>query len=135
MHRLISYVLVCAFGGLLFGTFGACSPARGFCEAHADCSRDFFGIEIPDEAGSAPDSVEVCVVNQEGRVRALRANEEEECHRAADALEIFMACVGDAFGREGDGCDALEDNCEDERDDFQDALQELSGNECTQNED
>jgi hypothetical protein len=125
-------ILVSALAG---GLASACSPARGYCEAHADCEREFIGIVIPDAAGDADDSVGVCVVEQEGRVRALRANEEKECQEAADKLEIYMACIGAEFSNNPDGCEVIEDDCDDELDDLNDALREIDGNECSSNED
>jgi hypothetical protein len=126
--------LLAAAGALAL--VGACtSPARGFCEAHADCERDFLGVVIPDLAGDADDSVDVCTVQQDGSVQALRANEEEECQVAAEKLEIFMACIATEFADDNDGCDVLESKCEDERDDVNDALDDIDGNECNSNED
>jgi hypothetical protein len=121
---------------LVTGLVGGClSPARGFCEAHADCSREILGIEIPDFAGNADDSVGVCTVEREGQIRALRANEEEECQIAAEKTELYMACIAAAFAEDGDGCDVIEDQCEDELDDMNDALADIDGNECGSAED
>jgi hypothetical protein len=129
--RIIRALLVSALVG---GLASACSPARGFCEAHADCEREFLGVVIPDAAGDADDSVDVCTVEQEGRIRALRANEERECRDAADKLEIYMACIGAAFADNPDGCEVIEDECDDELDDLNDALARIDGNECSSNE-
>jgi len=131
---LMNRLLVCAIPTALVVLAG-CSPARGFCEAHADCERDFFGVDIPDQSGDADDSIGVCIANQEGFVAALRANEEDECQAAANAYEIFMACIADEFAKDDDGCDVLEDECEDERDDLNDAIGDIDGNECSSNED
>lgn len=120
---------------LATGLVGGClSPARGFCEAHADCSREILGIEIPDFAGSADDSVGVCTVEREGQVRALRANEEQECHIAADRTEIYMACIANAFSEDPAGCDVIGDECQDERDNMNDAFGVIDGNECSAGE-
>ena len=73
-----------------------CSASRGFCEASADCDSEVFGFEI-DAAGDADDDVAVCTANQDTTLRALRANEEDECHKAADALETYFACVANSF--------------------------------------
>jgi hypothetical protein len=125
--------LLAAVGALAL--VGACtSSARGFCEADADCDREFFGVAI-DSSGDADDSVDVCTVNQEGFVRALRANEEEECQVAADKFEVLMACIAAEFADDNDGCDVLESKCEDERDDVNDAFGDIDGNECSSNED
>lgn len=119
---------------LASGLVGACSPARGFCEANADCRREILGVEIPDSAGSADDSIAVCTANQEGQVRALRANEELECRAAADAIEAFQACIGAAFADNTDGCEVLDEDCDDERDDMNDALEDIDGDECSAGE-
>ncbi len=92
-------------------------------------------MPIPDAAGDADDSVNVCTAQQEGQLRALRANEEEECQEAANAFEIFMACIGAEFRENDDGCEVFDDECEDERDDLNDALSEIDGNECSSSED
>jgi hypothetical protein len=130
--RFSRLVLVPALAG---GLATGCSPARGFCEAHADCDREFLGIVIPDAAGDADDSLAVCTLEQEGRIRALRANEEAECQEAAEKMEVYMACIGAAFGENPDGCDVLEDDCGDELDDMNDALADIDGNECSSSED
>lgn len=132
MHMRITHLLS---GLAVLGLVQACSASRGFCEAHADCEREFFGVVIPDQSGDADDSVNVCVANQDGFVRALRANEEEECQVAADAYEVYMACIASEFARDDDGCDVLEDECEDELDDLNDALSDIDGNECSSSED
>jgi len=121
---------------LLAASVGCTSQsARGYCEAHAECERDFLGINIPDQAGNEPDSVAVCAAIQTGNLNSLRANEEEECQEYAELLEIYMACIGSEFADNGDGCDAIEDECKDELDDVNDALVRIDGDECTANED
>ena len=136
MTMNITWRLVLAPIGLaLFGGLVGCSPARGFCEAHADCEREFlFGIIIPDQSGNEPDSVDVCVANNEGALRSLRANEEPVCHKVADSYEIYMACIGNAFAKDNDGCNVLEDDCEDEFDDYADDLKDIDNNECSSRE-
>lgn len=115
-------------------TASGCSSSRGFCEASADCDAEIFGVAI-DAAGSADDDVAVCIANQDGQTAALRANEEEACHDVANARDAYFACVGSEFaGGSNDGCDAVNDDCDNELDDLQDALQEIDGDECSQNE-
>lgn len=125
-------VLPCV--GLLWLVVG-CSSSRGFCEASADCDEEFFGIEVPDAAGSADDDVAVCTAQQDARIAALRANEEDECHAVADALEAFNACVASEFAGGEDGCDAVQEKCDNERDDLQEALSDQDGDECSSRED
>lgn len=119
---------------LLAASVGCTSQSvRGYCAAHADCERDFFGINIPDEAGNENDSVDVCSANKQGDLNALRANEEPKCHEYADALEVFFACIGSEFADSNDGCDVLDDECKDELDDVSDALNDI-GDDCSSNE-
>jgi hypothetical protein len=115
------------------------SPARGFCAAAAECDED--SVSIPfgfDAVGESDDSIEVCVQDNEGFVRALRANEEPECLDAANAWDRYMACVSQQFA-EGEDCDpfrnpALGENpCDAELDDFADALNEANGD-CSSGE-
>lgn len=124
-----SLVLCSALAALVAG----CSASRGFCEASADCDAEIFGIAI-DAAGDADDSVAVCAAQQDGVTAALRANAEEECLAVADAREKYFACVGNEFAGGEDGCDAVNEACDDEFEDLLDAQQEVSGDECTQNE-
>lgn len=120
-------------GLALVGTIG-CSSSRGFCEAHADCEREFIGIVIPDQAGNEPDDVAVCMANNDGFVASLRANEEPECQEVAEKYEIYMACIGNEFANNDDGCEVLDEDCDDELDDYQDALNDVDGNECSAGE-
>lgn len=115
-----------------------CSPARGYCAAQAECDSEqarFVGV---DRVGEDNDSEDVCVAEQEGTLRALRANEEDVCHEQADALETYMACVAQTFAEdEKDACDALvfgnSNPCEDELRDLIDATSD-SGDDCSANE-
>ena len=129
--------LLVAAGALALALVGACtSSARGFCEAHADCDREFLGVIIPDQSGNADDSVGVCTVNQEGFLASLRANEEDDCQEAADKFDIYMACIAASFADDdSDGCQTIDDECLDERDDSNDAQSKIDGNECSSNED
>ncbi len=111
-----------------------CQPTRGFCQASADCESEFFGVEIPDAAGKADDDVAVCIANQDGLLAGFRANDEEICQEAANALEAYYACVGSEFADSSDGCDAVGEDCENEFQDFQEVQQDINGDECSQNE-
>ena len=124
---------------LFGGVVGCSSAARGYCDANADCEREIpvIGVPIPDEAGNEADSVDVCIAKQDGFLRSLRANEEEVCHKVADAYEVYMACIGAAFADEEDGCEVLFDDtpCEDEFDDYADEIADIKNNECSASED
>ncbi len=118
----------------LAATVGCSSSAGGYCAAHADCEREFFGVIIPDEAGNENDDIAVCTANKQGQLNALRANEEDECHFYADALDIYFGCIASEFANDDDGCKVLDGECDDELDDVNDALKDIDGNECGSNE-
>jgi hypothetical protein len=113
---------------------GCAAATTSYCEAQADCERDFLGVVVPDRAGSADDSVAVCAANQNTTIASLRANEEEDCHAVADATEVYMACIAQAFADNDDGCAVLQDECASELDDIDDALGNIDGDECSENE-
>lgn len=114
---------------LVLAAFIAClsgCTAQNLCAKKAECA---------DENGDdlAEDSPSVCQANYNGGLSALRANEEEECHILADAQEALDAC------RAGLKCDDfVEDDlggeCDDERDAYQDALDDVDGIECSAQE-
>lgn len=130
----------------VFAALGAagCTPARTYCEAQAECddlqARPPLGLDL---VGADNDSVDVCVANVDGTLATLRANEEAICQEAAQAYEIYMACVARVFTDEpGDACDALSlplpfggrsNPCDDELDDYFDALGD-AGDDCSPNE-
>ncbi len=75
------------------------------------------------------DSYAVCVEDYNAGIAALRANKEEECHEVAAAQLAYDAC------RAGLDCDDFEEGdlggkCDDERDDFEDAVRDAD-NECS----
>ena len=118
---------------LVIAVMAGCSGSRGFCEASADCDAEIFGQAI-DAAGDADDDVAVCVAIQDGQTAALRANDEDECKEVANAREAYFACVASEFGGGTDGCDAVSEDCDNELDDLQEALQDINGDECTSSE-
>jgi hypothetical protein len=71
---------------------------------------------------------------QDGQTRALRANDEDECQQVANAREAYFACVANEFAGGQDGCDAVNEECDNELDDLQEALEDVSGDECTSSE-
>ena len=54
---------------LVGGALGCFSPARGFCEASADCDQELFGFAIY-AAGDSDDDVAVCTAEQDAPVEA-----------------------------------------------------------------
>jgi hypothetical protein len=131
---------------LLAALSTACSSSKVYCDAAADCDREFLGVPIPDDAGNDDDSAAVCTANVDANLAALRANEEPECHALADALERFHACVAAEFAKKPDGCDAIfggnepqlteaDGPCDDEFDDVQGARSDINGDECSSQED
>lgn len=121
----------------------ACSPVGGFCEAAGECDdRDaqIFPLGV-DFVGESNDSINVCVAESEGRIRTLRANEEDGCQEEADAQLAYYACVADTYRADpGDACDALVNDpdrnpCAGELDDYFDALSDnIASGDCSQNE-
>jgi hypothetical protein len=115
----------------------ACSPIRTYCEAAAEC--DDLEARLLDPVGESNDSVNVCVADQEGAVRVLRANEEEGCQEQADALLAYYACVADAYVQDpGDACDGFifssdRNPCFSELDDVLDAAGD-NGDDCRADE-
>jgi hypothetical protein len=129
MHNKPLHLLTLALGVALLSTLLACSgfgPERAYCETAGDCD-DGFGLFDPVQ-GSSDDSVDVCTVNQETNIAALRANSEEVCHDLADAWQAYMLCAVE------EGCDAfnpLEPECNDELEDVAD-LSNDAGNRCSE---
>jgi hypothetical protein len=124
--------VVCA--AVLAALTGCSGAASGFCGANGDCERSLLGVSVNlDAVGSANDSVGVCTENQKGTLSALRANDEDSCQKAADAYELFMGCVADKFNADSDGCKAIDD-CDSESRAYSDALSEIRGNECQDDE-
>lgn len=117
-----------ALAALLLAGLGAgCKPvSRAYCELGGECD-EATGIFDP-VPGSSSDSVDVCTVNQETLLQALRANREEVCHQLADAYEAFWACAVE------EGCDAFdvtEPECKDELEEVGD-LRQKAGNRCNE---
>ncbi len=128
--------LLLGLWALVGAAVGCTSPAQGFCNASADCNATFADfIPIPDAAGDADDSAAVCAALQQGQLNAYRANTEPSCQEVANTMEAYFACIGAAFAKDPDGCDVIEDECTDERDDWQDAVDDVDGDECSSNED
>ncbi len=116
-----------------------CSPTGAFCQAQSDC--DAFAAQFPlglDQVGESDDSVGVCIADNDGFLRELRANEESQCQDWADAWEAYMACVAQEYGGDPDkACDPLlrgSDNpCHSELRDVDNAIQD-AGNRCSPDE-
>jgi hypothetical protein len=113
----------------------ACSSlSRDFCEAAASCDElnaELFGFGL-DSVGSGSDSVDVCVVDNDGALAVLRANKEDVCHELAAAVEEFMACAAE----EGDcgGFNLVGNECASELDRVND-LRGEADDECDTNDD
>jgi hypothetical protein len=118
---LVVAVLVTAVVG------SGCTP-RSFCQKQAECAADQLDIDFE------PDSVEVCVVNYETAIAALNANEEDECHILAAAQQRFDACRVSLDCNDFFDDDDIEDTCGDQLDDLVNALEDVTGDECTAQE-
>ena len=91
MRYLLLLLLACACGN---------PSVRAFCELGGECTDPAL-VGFDPVPGQSEDSVEVCVVNQEASLQALRLNSEEICHDIAAAREAYFDCVVD------EGCDAM----------------------------
>ena len=117
-------LLLLAAGAVL--ALPACNNVtRPFCEAAANCD-EFLAF---DPVGSSDDSVDVCIVDQETKLRALRASSENICQDLADATEAFMVCAGEQG--DCDGFQLVQNDCSDEIGDVQD-LTERAGDDCNE---
>lgn len=108
-----------------FVVSGCTTSERLYCEKAAECD-DQFGLLDP--VGNSSDSVDVCQVNQETFLAALRANSEEICQQRAEAEIAWMNCVAE------EGCDSfnlLEEECKDEYERRLELSSE-SGNRCNE---
>lgn len=101
------------------------------CTAEQVCTREAQCLAEEEDVDLESDSTNVCVAEYNGRIGALRANEEPECHALADALVAFDVCrasldCNDYF----DDAD-VEDACEDQFDDLKKAFDDVNGDECS----
>lgn len=106
-------ILLVVFAFVATGCVG-----NNLCAKRQECNNDL-----------EDDSYGVCVESYNGGVNALRANKEEECQKLADAQLAFDAC------RAALDCDDFEEGdlggkCDDELDDYEDALGDAEG-ECS----
>lgn len=100
----------------------ACNPGDALCAKVQECFEDDLDFE--------DDFVALCQEENRSQEDIYRANEEEDCHIAADARNAYYACLA------GLDCNDLEDElqepdeCEDQYDDYVDA-QDDAGNDCS----
>jgi hypothetical protein len=97
----------------------SCSSSARLCNKTAECRAENDGVQLE------PDSIEVCIANRDAALVALRANQEEECLRYADALQALDGCQA------GLTCDDFVEldlgrECQQERDRFELAFNEVS---------
>lgn len=106
---------------------GCSNLPQEYCAMGGKCD-DIAGLFFDPVRGSSSDSVDVCAVNVETQLAALRANSESICSQAANAYEAYLACVIE------EGCDAFklaEPDCKDEYDNWQDLVSEAQ-NRCNE---
>lgn len=97
------------------------------CTSQQVCQRNY---ECADKPGD--DYIAVCQAVYDGSLNALRANKEDECHLVAEMKERFDACsaqLDSCRERERIGSRNYDGECEDEHDDYLDALSD-AGLEC-----
>jgi len=100
--------------------------AQNLCNRIAEC-REEEDFDVSDDAPA------VCVAEYNAGIDALNANEEEECHALATAQLNLDAC------KAGLSCDDLFEadlgkECDDELEAYDDARDDVDGNECTPQE-
>lgn len=123
-HRPLIAVLFALVTVPLMGT--QCS-ARSICDKSLTCQEEENDRNFSDDAPA------VCAAEYEAGINAFYANEEEECHRLADAIVALDNC------KVGLKCDDfveqdLGGECDDERDALDDARDDVDGFECTAQE-
>ena len=112
---------------LVLATSAVGCTTQNLCNRISECEEE-------DRDGFSDDAAAVCAAEIDSSLAALRANEEEVCHRLADAANALNAC------KAGLSCDDLAEadlgkECDDQLDDFKDALDDVDGNECSAQED
>jgi hypothetical protein len=120
--------------GLVLIGAGCPSNVSAFCNAAAECDE---ARAIDDHVGSSNDSIDVCIAEEQGIVRALRQNVEEECLKAADAREEWHACAAALYAN-GQECaafqqDKSDNECREHIDDYEDAIRNARGD-CQEDE-
>jgi hypothetical protein len=100
------------------------------CTAQNVCNRTAQCLDEEADTELEPDSTAVCIAQFDGRIEALRANEEDDCHVLADAVIALANCQA------GLDCDDfveadLGGKCDDQLDDLEDAQEDVSNGECT----
>ena len=98
---------------------GASCTARSICTKTQECE------EQENDRSFSDDAAAVCEVEYNARINALNANEEDECHALADAIEALDRC------RVGLKCDDfveadLGGECDDESKALSDAFDNVS---------
>ena len=98
--------------------------ANSWCAKRAECEAS------ENDRDLEADSTAVCVEEFNGFIGALRANEEDDCQKLADATLALRACEAslkcdDFFEADRGG------ECDDQLDDFNDASEDINGLECT----
>jgi hypothetical protein len=106
----------------------SCSGGDFFCRKQAQCLAEEGFPELED------DSVGVCVVQYNGSIAALRANEEPECHVLADAILAVDACRAGLDCNDFFEQDDFSEACDNVLDDLDDALDDVDDGRCTAQE-
>jgi hypothetical protein len=127
MHHHIRPFLAVAVAVFTLPLMGTQCTASNICNKNAECQEEENDRTFSDDAPA------VCAVEYEANINALYANEEEECHRLADAILALDGC------RLNLKCDDfveqdLGGECDDERDNLDDARDDVDGFECSAQE-
>ena len=113
--------------GLFLVVAGTGCTAQNLCNRISECREE-------EGDGASDDAAAVCAADFDSGIAQLRANEEEACHRLADAQVALAGCMA------GLSCDDLVEadlgkECDEQLDDVEDAREDVDGNECSAQED
>ena len=119
MKTHLAAALRLALSASFAGSFAGCSVGTALCQKEEECADDNKGDEF----------VQICTIQYDGAIQALRTNKEGECQSLADAQLAFDAC------RAALDCDDfteadLGQKCDDEKRDLDNAVDDAR-NDCT----
>jgi hypothetical protein len=107
------------------GLSSSCTNGRTYCTKEAQC------LEEDQDVTLESDSVAVCIAQYDGRIAALRANEEPECQVLADAVIAVDLCRAGLDCNDFFDANDVNDACEKQLDDLDDALEDVDDGRCS----
>ena len=107
------------------GLGAGCDPYDAYCGRVEQCAND--DEDGFDEVDPDDDYRGVCAAQLRANERVLRANDEEECQVMADAYRLYTACLANLDCNDLNDEVRQADKCENERDDYDDAVDDADG--------